>query len=453
MQLFYPIGLLALAGIIIPVLIHLWQVKKGKTLKIGSIALLGESANSNAKSLKINDWLLFILRCLLIILLAIFLAQPFFFKEKKTAEKKAWMLIEKNSFPEAYNSSRQTIDSLLSLGFELRDFNFGFEPYNIKDSASFSNAPSSLSYTSLLNALNTELPSGYSVYLFADRRLAHFDGPIPKLSYNLIWNEVRHGDSLKTWTTNYLGKDYKAESTVNSTRYSANSKEPVSERNIAIYDPQQRDAKYLKAAIRAISDFSGRKINVTDWTNNETKGYDLVFWLSDRPIQANSKVMFSYMPGKPTSINSTLQFSGNYDTDIKLKKRIAANLTDDDVLWKDSYGDPILSVDDKEKTKQYSFYTRFNPQWTDLVWDEEMVNALIPIVLGTDEMGFGFEKHDADQRLMPENPLRSANLSHREEIVAKAPESLSFSLWLAAFLVLVLERVLSFKQKSKSNKW
>ena len=76
MQLLDPIGLLALAGLIIPVIIHLWSVKKGKTLKIGSINLLGESASSTSRSLKITDWLLFVMRCLLLVIIAFLLAQP-----------------------------------------------------------------------------------------------------------------------------------------------------------------------------------------------------------------------------------------------------------------------------------------------------------------------------------------------------------------------------------------
>ena len=81
MQLLYPIGLLALAGLIIPVIIHLWSVKTGKTLKIGSINLLGESANATSKSLKITDWLLFVLRCLLLIIIGLMLAQPLWQKK------------------------------------------------------------------------------------------------------------------------------------------------------------------------------------------------------------------------------------------------------------------------------------------------------------------------------------------------------------------------------------
>ena len=73
----YTIGFLAATGIIVPLIVHLWNVKKGKTLKIGSIILLGESAKQSSKSFQIKDWLLFLLRSLLIIIIAFLLAEPF----------------------------------------------------------------------------------------------------------------------------------------------------------------------------------------------------------------------------------------------------------------------------------------------------------------------------------------------------------------------------------------
>ena len=65
LQLLNPIWLFAIGGIVIPLIIHLWNIKKGKTLKVGSISLLGESSRQSAKSLKLIDLLLLFLRCLL----------------------------------------------------------------------------------------------------------------------------------------------------------------------------------------------------------------------------------------------------------------------------------------------------------------------------------------------------------------------------------------------------
>ncbi|WP_431292206.1 BatA domain-containing protein [Pedobacter sp. P26] len=113
MHFLYSIGLFALAGIIVPLIIHLWNVKQGKILKIGSIALLGESSSASSKSFKINDWLLFVLRCLLLVLLAFVLAHPYLKKIVSARSKNGWILVEKNNFPRVFKTHQKTVDSLL----------------------------------------------------------------------------------------------------------------------------------------------------------------------------------------------------------------------------------------------------------------------------------------------------------------------------------------------------
>ena len=163
MQLLYPIGLFALAGLIIPVIIHLWSVKKGKTLKIGSIDLLGESANATSRSFRITDWLLFILRCLLLIIVGLMLAQPLFQKKISTKTQMGWILVDQNQFSTVYAIHQKSIDSLLKLGFELHDFNFGFKQFELKDSLQKTQG-SALSYQSLFKKLNKTIPNGYTAY-------------------------------------------------------------------------------------------------------------------------------------------------------------------------------------------------------------------------------------------------------------------------------------------------
>ncbi|MBC7652345.1 MAG: BatA domain-containing protein, partial [Deinococcales bacterium] len=97
-----PIWLWAIAGIIIPVIIHLWHIKQGKSLKVGSVIFLQESSKQQSSSLKISDWLLLLLRCLLIILLAILLAKPQWQQALQTNKQKGWLLINNTDFSETY---------------------------------------------------------------------------------------------------------------------------------------------------------------------------------------------------------------------------------------------------------------------------------------------------------------------------------------------------------------
>ena len=86
MQLLNAIALTAAAGIIVPILIHLWNVQTGKTLRVGSIALIKESVSHRARRLKISQWLLLLVRVALILLLALLLAQPVWQPQTQAAQ-------------------------------------------------------------------------------------------------------------------------------------------------------------------------------------------------------------------------------------------------------------------------------------------------------------------------------------------------------------------------------
>ncbi|RZL17859.1 MAG: hypothetical protein EOO96_28475, partial [Pedobacter sp.] len=181
MQFLYPIGLLALAALMIPLIIHLWNFKESKTLKIGSISLLGASARVSSKSLRITDWLLFILRCLLIILIALLLAQTYIKKTLNTKNKSGWILVEKSKFPQVFKDNRKTIDSLIKRNFQIHDFNLGFNLLSLKDTtASEREKPvNALKHSALLKELNNLVPAGTPVYLFASHQLNQFDDVLP----------------------------------------------------------------------------------------------------------------------------------------------------------------------------------------------------------------------------------------------------------------------------------
>ncbi len=71
-----PTYLWGLLGLAIPLAIHLWSKKEGKTIKIGSIQLLAEANPKQASSIHLNELFLLFLRLLIIALLAFILAAP-----------------------------------------------------------------------------------------------------------------------------------------------------------------------------------------------------------------------------------------------------------------------------------------------------------------------------------------------------------------------------------------
>jgi len=455
LQLLYPIGLLALAGLIIPVIIHLWSVKQGKTLKIGSIALLGESASATSKSFKLTDWLLFILRCLILILITFILTQPFFSKKIKTTTNSGWILVQPNQFRNVYQGHKKSIDSLLTLGFELHEFNLGFKSFKLADTVNQPNKVSSLSYSSLFKKLDTQIPSGYTAYLFAAKKVINFNGDLPNTSYKLVWKDIVNKDTSTTWTTQFLGKTYLGKSTANATTYTSAAAANLPAISVSIYDPVGNDAKYVRSALNAIADFTKRKIAIQNFNTATAAQADVIFWLSEqepafKKLKAGAKI-FAYKKGKVANVNATLSLTDgtSNSNEIKLFKHIHTDNESGKIVWKDGYGEPILLND---KKNYFSFYSRLNPQWTDLVWNEQFVNALMPIVLGEkNSTDFGFETHSSDQRVIAaEQNLNIAVNKSGSVIEVSKNEPLYVFLWILALITLLIERILSFR-KTKLN--
>lgn len=451
LQFLYPIGLLALAGLIIPVIIHLWNVKQGKTLKIGSIILLGESSPTHARNFKINDWLLFVLRCLLLIFLSFLLAQPYLKKTKISKSNTGWVLAERAKFAEVYKQNRKTIDSLLQRGYEIHDFNIGFAPLLLKDTLPKTEQSSPLNYTALLNQLNKLVPHEAQVYLFADRRLNHFENVRPTVYYNLNWKTLEQTDTMSNWISTYAGKKYNATSSPGYTIYQPLVNQDIEPLRISLYQPPgYNDRKYLLAALHAISSFSKRPIEINPASGKTNLG----FWLSADPVSADFKsaiepngTLFQYEKGTVVTERSFIDIDGH---SIELNKRIVSNIQAKKI-WADAFGNPILSKDKTAGLNRYHFNSRFNPQWNQLVWSEAFVKALMPIVIADEKASdFGFEAQPADQRILATNQketIYTNTLSAQVNITQT--EKMAALCWVVALLILIAERILSFRKQHR----
>ncbi|MGA0559969.1 BatA domain-containing protein [Larkinella sp. VNQ87] len=76
MELLQPGMLWGMSAVVIPVVIHFWHQKKGRTLAWAATRWLREKDQQQQRGLKFDNLLLLLLRCLLILLLAFLLSQP-----------------------------------------------------------------------------------------------------------------------------------------------------------------------------------------------------------------------------------------------------------------------------------------------------------------------------------------------------------------------------------------
>lgn len=436
-QFLYPIGLLGAIGIIVPVIIHLWNIKSGKTIKVGSISLLGIPSNQRSSNLRITDWPLLLLRCLLVVLLAFLLSEPLYRSRLAATEKHGWIVMEKQSLPLVWKTYRKEIDSLVKKGYEIRDFNVGFSKLELQDTVTKFSIPghSPLSYFSLISALDTEAPTGTRVYLYTNKQLSRFEGTLPSTHMKVKWRFFAEKKPV-------VQDPKKQKGTI----------------QVLLFDKgNQMDGKYVKAAIQSIADFTKRKIEVKSVSalSEVTKKASLVFWLSGQEIDSKqlkslpAGVSFFNYAGrlvekKKSTFHDTQGGALQYAT---LYQRTKFNGNSRIAIWTDGFGEPLLTLDSTLNKKHYQFYSRFNQSWTDLVWSDGLVMALMPLVIPQQAIEFGFHEDLNSGRTISTVPkLITYSPQNSNKPVLYEQHSMSNPLWWVVLLVFFIERLVSYRK-------
>ena len=223
------------------------------------------------------------------------------------------------------------------------------------------------------------------------------------------------------------------------------------------------DALYVEAAVHAAADSLGRSVNVQnrditpDVDNAATT--DWTFWLSTRPLPeglANrAPRIVRYAGGDAvTAADRIVAPSGDAVDGARLWKR-AVPITPDiagTAWWTDGWNDPVLTYAHSHSGNVWDFYSRFDPDWTDLprttalpAW---MRARLFPDTAALAEAGSIHDRRLADpSQSLPSEAAPAAT------IPALAPadqpsRELRWPLWTLAALLFTAERFLSLRRRA-----
>lgn len=430
------------AGIAVPVFIHLWHRRPGKVLRISSIQLLSAASVRHARSWRVSDWWLLLLRCLLIILLALLLSQPVWRQPLTTRTVKGWVIAEQTAYP----AFRTQIDSLLRQGFQLHTPDTGFARLHRPDDIPPDTA--GVTYWQLLQALSLKVPADLPVYLFTGNRLARFSGPMPAVALTLHWQTMTPPDSVSNWNDyTYLADNdslriRQGRSTPSGTTFSVFDTLPGAANTITLQytiytDKYQEDARYLAAALKAVQQYTHRKINLltVKQVSAIPASQDCLWWLSDSPLPAgiNAGRTIRYAAGTPQSIAATIG-----GTNIRVFQRLPVEDTTG-AAWPDSYGNPLLAKD--------QLYTHFNPAWNELPWSGELPEKLLELLYPA----AADKQHDRRSIDTRQLVLPARAVAVKPVVIPQQETPLEKITWTALLLVFCAERYLSFKTKSANE--
>ncbi|HTE01389.1 MAG TPA: BatA domain-containing protein [Mucilaginibacter sp.] len=493
MILLNSIWLFALAALSIPVAIHLWNIRPGKTLKVGSIALMNASAQKSSRSFKLHDLLLLLLRCLLLALLALILAMPFWQKHISASSIKGWLLIPKENVKEGYQKFKPQVDSLMKAGYEFHYFNKWFEKAELSkvltDNKDQKSIADSASYWSLVQRLDGQIPSTLPAYLFTQNGFNHFQGTKPQVKLKLHWQTYTSADSTSTWIekawlsnnndiqvvqgtskpggTNFTtytvrsGNLYNTPFVINTTNGKLtvslkNSNEAVvvdtSTWRFAVYADRNADAGYVKAVLVSIIQFSKHKAVVKQYADfgQIPAKQSWLFWLSQKPLSKqlsqNADHVFAYETGKINDVNSWIDDNnGSLSSQkIALYKVVSANDNNGKILWQDGFGNPLLSFGSQQHI--YHFFSRFDPAYNDLVWNDNFPKMLLKLVISPPGIEMKHDRRTVDTKQLL--PVINSEVHTPANSITERVNLARYG-WLLLILIFVAERWLAHKKASQ----
>ncbi|MBN3518610.1 BatA domain-containing protein [Algoriphagus lutimaris] len=155
MEFLQPILLWGLLGLSIPIAIHLWNGKKGKTISWAAMAWLSEQENQSSKSIRLDQLLVLLLRLILLALLVLLLSKLIVKSWLLPDETKTVHLVAPDS--QVFEEYRFEIDRALDAGEEV----FWLEPE--------------------LSDLNSEINPHWLIERGVQEALNNLEGPISEL--------------------------------------------------------------------------------------------------------------------------------------------------------------------------------------------------------------------------------------------------------------------------------
>lgn len=494
LQFLLPIGLVALAALAIPAILHLWR-PPAKTVRIGTLKFFTGPAVRRLNKLRWRERLLLAVRLLLLTLLALFLAQPIWTRPPSSRPQK-WALFEPGL--ELHGDAQKRWRDLKSAGYEARALASGFAAISPNDSTR-GTEPTGDTW-SLLREVDARLPAGSAVAVFSWDRVASLRGARPRLQNcdvewiqavatgerERIWiDSIRSGEELRVLvgrstadTTEFQrltipavsGKtalsppldgwslEVRAGEERNlAARLLRNDGEPSGEGWITAAPPQElrvallhdleraEDARYVNAALHAVAETSGDAVTI----GTDIATADWIFWLNDQspPAEVLREVAqrgANLLSDASATAAATATFTTFGDEQVELLRRTVATEESGAAFWADGFGVPVLSVGREGAGRHWRFFSRFHPDWNALPRSSALPAALRTILeAGTAGKHAPHDRRRVDARqAAPGDRLQSAAIRFTAE-----PERIDLRdlLWMFCIGLFVAERVLSHR--------
>ena len=426
MTFLQPTYLWALFSLAVPLLIHLLNKGDVKTVKVGSVKFLKESDTKQSRKIRLHELFLLFLRMLILGLIILYLAEP---RWKTNVQKAALTYLIEPSL--ASNEAFMAFADSLPQN-DMRWFAENFP--ELEAEVDRGTVPK---YWQLAQRL-PEIPSD-SIVVFTKGLVKGIKGPIPVVDANVRWVMVENdsdvvepigakiiGDSIRLFEArsssqitdllaNMLSKNNASvvSLTSDSLVWKASgetTKVPVLQNDtlhvtVAFEATYEREMRFVTSALKAISMYGMREINIktmdADTVLETGKPLDVLVWLKDGNVPNISQITLAMVP-------DSLANSLIVPTESKNRFHLTERLNIENAIA------------------------------------ENLTNSLAGLLLFNRTLEENLLERD--QRVLPETEF-TPNVATSESKMKVRTMDISPWIWLAVFLVLVAERILSKVRK------
>lgn len=322
-----PLGLLALAGLVVPIALHLIR-RPRQTVHVGSLQFVS-APRRRFESLRWREPILLAVRCLLLAALALLVAGASW---RPTESKPVrWLLLAPGT---VRDETSPEWNRLRAAGFEVRQLAPGFE--RLKSESESTPAAAEVDAWSLLREADSHVPAGSQAVVFGPTPAAWFRGTRPELSrLQVTWIRVGAPPAVPQPPANTLA--------------------PA---RIAVVADSDRaeDARYLRAAIAAAG---ALETNVEPAWIFQLGAANLPPALM-RHVERGAVLVND----APDTITAKLvdRFFNSGTESIRVRQRVPLVGAP---LLADGTGEPLLIEKRVGPTRTWQWALRFHPDWTD----------------------------------------------------------------------------------------
>jgi len=464
---------------------------------VGSIRWLEEAASQRLSSIRLHDLWLLLLRTVIVALLALLLTYPKWTSFHPPSAGNLILISPEVWQSAQFHSIKRRIDSLRQQkDFELRSFSADFplltEEEILTPRDSGQGVRDQEQYWTLLERLSRQQPAPAEVFLFTSAQIRHFSGERPALSFPLTWITVPVGEFTQWLEEAFLTRTdsleirigyshaqgtyfrslrvaFPQENTVirkagfPDLTFSRQEKSSFVEwkgekpscvqvqqdtQHLTLYYQASRtqDVRYLKAALESWLDHAGRKyqLEVTGKIPDSTQPADWIFWLSDEPVPESI--------GQKMAEGLRLFRDGSWEKSQPLRVQLAVegwalplSLYRQDTLretgsaiWKNNFGQSVLTFSPLGKGGSYHFHSRLHPDWSELP-ESAFFPQLIGLLLNPVE---AHPPNDLDRRWLDESQIRPVKVHQKSDSGWKLRQQTDVRpvVGLLALLLFALER-------------